>query len=101
MNEIKKSWKGEEKLWKVFWIYNFLLGGLINIGIGQTEKLEAEYMLWFLIIVTLIWVVWVSVSLWRCAFNASWKGWGYIVRGFLVLSLVIGCLAIFGFVEVE
>ena len=96
MGEIKKAWLGDEKLWKVFWIYNFLLGGFLNIGIDQIDKL-GESFFWVFVVVYLVWAIWVLGSLWRCAFNASWKGWGYIIRGIVVLCVVVIVLAIFGF----
>ena len=32
--------------------------------------------------------VWVLVAMWRCAFNVNWRGWGYIVRGILILTVI-------------
>ena len=87
MHWIKRAWRGEERLWRVFWI-----GGVIlDIGftaikkiLGHTETTDFVYA-----IVALIYLVWLFVSEWRCAFNVKWKGWGYIVRGLIILSPII------------
>ena len=85
MNQIKAAWKGDEKLWKVFWV--FFLPVAIPLGIAR------GFAGWFLIqyeslvFAVLIWAVWVYVSLWRCAFNARWPGWGYIIRAFVILVI--------------
>jgi hypothetical protein len=86
MNEIAKAWRGEERLWKVFWIYNFLIGIAMGMPIEYIENLIALSI--FFIAVFLPWGVWVTVSMWRCAFNSGWRGWGYIVRGIVILALV-------------
>ena len=82
---IRNSWHGAEELWKVFWLYNFLLGFLIGV---VAMLLEPIIPIWVLMPFTIVWGVWVFVSLWRCAFNAEWQGWGYIVRVLVALSLV-------------
>ena len=101
MDEIKQAWRGEEKLWKVFWIYNFLFGAFINWCLDNVEKANFEPLTWLLLIITPVWIVWVAVSMWRCAFNSDWRPWGYIVRGLLVLCVVAVGLAILGFGELE
>jgi hypothetical protein len=27
-----------------------------------------------------VFCLWLFVAIWRCAFNAEWQGWGYIIR---------------------
>jgi len=81
MGWIKRAWRGEEKLWVVFWIY----GTLLEIPVVFIEaSAEAPAKPWefiglssFLLIAGIWWVV----SLWRCAFNLEWpQFWGYIAR---------------------
>ena len=93
MNEIKAAWKGEVKLWKVFWLYNFILGSALIYAMDYAGNfgLVVEIVVYLIV---LIWVVWIVVALWRCAFNASWKGWGYITRGLLVVCLALSLLTI-------
>lgn len=86
MSGIRSAWKGEEKLWKVFWLYNFLAGIFIGFVLGAIPDGTALFTV--VAIAALAWVIWATVSIWRCAFNAGWKGWGYIVRVLVVLSLI-------------
>lgn len=96
-NSILKSWRGNERLWRVFWIYNFILGGLINYGFTKVGESENLVLLLVYSIFALAYMVWVLVSLWRCAFNANWQIWGYIARVLVVLMVVFLAL---GFAEI-
>lgn len=40
MEDIKAAWKGEETLWKVFWIYNFLLGTALGLAMDYAPRLS-------------------------------------------------------------
>lgn len=91
------SWRGEERTWKVFWLYYVLFSFLIMIvytpkvimesqGVALSVTVHAAYSL-TLLIVLVVWLVWIVVSLWRCAFNNEWKGWGYLLRGMLIVQL--------------
>jgi hypothetical protein len=76
LKAILASWKGHERLWKVFWIYNWLCGTAVGIGVEAAAKVLPWPALLVIAVFALIWAVWVTVSLWRCAFNSSWRGWG-------------------------
>lgn len=93
LNAIRASWSGNERLWKVFWIYNWLFGTAIGIGSEAAANVLPWPALLVIGLLTVAWAIWITVSLWRCAFNASWRGWGYIVRAIVVVSVVA---AIFG-----
>ena len=93
MDIIKKAWRGEEKLWKVYWLYSVLggiavsvmFGVVLNIvaallGLGPVHYIGIAFMLAF--------YVWSTVSIWRCAWNVKVKFWGYLVRIFIVLGLI-------------
>ena len=85
MNQIKAAWKGDEKLWKVFWVF-FLI---VAITLGIVRFFNPYFLIQYEILVfaILIWAVWVHVSLWRCAFNARWSRWGYIIRAFVIVVI--------------
>lgn len=100
MGFIKRAWKGEEKLWKVFWLYGVVGGFLLNFVVGLAI---GKGMVGFL--VQLPYAIWIMVSEWRCAWNASAKFWGVIVRilvvfgviGYILLAVMTaGLFAIFG-----
>ena len=94
MEPIARAWRGQERLWKVFWLYNFLLGSAVIAAIDAVPA-EQVVLVIFILVTALAWAVWVGVSLWRCAFNSSWRGWGYIARGLVVLSVFLVCIGIF------
>jgi hypothetical protein len=91
MNIFHASWAGNEPLWRVFWLYYWLLGSFLGFIAG----IFAYFLPAPALIALFPWSVWVLVSMWRCAFNTSWRGWGYIVRinvvfcASLVAALVI------------
>ena len=95
MNWVKKAWRGEEKLWKVFWIYD-ILGGFLLVVINKIlgKILGASLILGISdFVIWIVFCIWITVSLWRCAFNLDWKFWGYIARiwaVFPILMLTIG-----------
>lgn len=103
-----KAWKGDEKLWKVFWIYHVLVSvsagvafqfiGAAYYQLRGNESLDFDPAGLAIFIAGLIaasiWAVWCYVSLWRCALNTRWSGWGYIVRAYVVLQVVWVSLSI-------
>ena len=95
LEPIIAAWSGKEKLWKVFWLYNFILGTAIGYAIDYVAGLGLIIEI-AVFTVVLIWAIWVLVALWRCAFNSRWRGWGYVCRGVVVLSLGVAALKVIG-----
>lgn len=113
---IKRCWKGEEKLWKVFWIWNILVGILLSfivqvtflvtvfpvaITVSVNESFEGvtlpKLLLCllgiFLFLLSIVYDVWALVSLWRSAFNCSKKIFGYLARLWIVVVIYFGIIA--------
>lgn len=93
MDWMKRAWSGEERLWKVFWIYGFvfnlilaIIGVVIGLFLGPVGTKAFS-------VITFAYFVFIAVSEWRCAFNANWRGWGYVVRVLVILG-AIGQVAI-------
>jgi hypothetical protein len=94
-----RAWRGQERLWFVFWIYAVVVGIVLQLlvviagtagvvgGLGMVIGIP-------LIIAIAAYSVWISVSMWRCAWNAKAKFWGYIVRILTVLTLISYVLTI-------
>jgi len=84
---IRRAWGGEVRLWKVFWLYFVLAleGAIVVVGylIGL---FGLPYLALWAVIAPL--AVWAAVSVWRCAFNAGWRGWGYLARIFVVVQML-------------
>lgn len=89
MDWMKRAWNGQERLWKVFWIYGAVAGliaGVINFAlVFAAGKVVSQA---FSALMIVYWVF-IAVSEWRCAFNVSWRGWGYIVRFLVILGAIV------------
>jgi hypothetical protein len=77
-------WSGRGKLWKIYWVYGTFVGWLLvpiyflaarsGIPVRAISAALLPYR------------VWVAVSIWRCAFNAESRGWGYVARILAVIG---------------
>ena len=84
---VRSAWHGDTHLWKAFWLY-FLMG-------LSSAVLLAGYVFGLVGIPTFaVWIViapvavWAAVSVWRCAANSRWQGWGYLARAVLIVQLL-------------
>ncbi len=94
MRFIGKAWRGEERLWKVFWIYYVLgsiaanlIGVALGIGVLFLLKTQGKPDIFAAtnvgIGVGTIYSIWILVALWRCSQNATL---GSLVRAWVILS---------------
>jgi hypothetical protein len=89
---ILAAFRGQERLVIVFWAYyvglGFIMGMIAGIFFGiASETGHTSIGVVSLIFILLPYYLWAMWSLWACAFNAQWKGWGYVVRGIVLLSI--------------
>jgi hypothetical protein len=110
INLIAKAWKGEERLWVVFWVYFFLVDFLnyLNFVFKVFPKLSYDsffssnslFELYAKFAITSLLITFFRflqiIFIWRCAFNCNWKVWGYISRTLIVM---IAFLVIYGVVK--
>ena len=79
------GWAGRLQLRELFWPYERADQNLFSILILITLVATSAYPP-----LGLLFLAWYVVSLWQCAFNAKWVGWGYTVRvALLVLAIVV------------
>jgi len=93
VDRIKRAWCGDEKLWVVFWIYGVIPNSLFVICSQSAIHFPDTSLSKFgiapvLLTVLLTYLVWSLVSIWRCAFNTKWLGWGYIARTIVILEVI-------------
>ena len=99
---IKRCWHGREKLWIVFWAYGvFGTGGIlagclamifIGLQVGLVVAPQDTHGGYIGSLVgmalgaamALPYLIWMTVSLYRCAPNCETKIWGRLVQGWLV-----------------
>lgn len=95
---VKSGWRGEMRLWKIFWLYGLLLMFVIG-GLWFAIMLSLNISYFWAYPFFLVYGVWHVVSLWRCAFNVDWTFFGYLARissAYSLYSLVSTLLAIIG-----
>ena len=82
------SWRGYERLWVVFWVYYV---PVVIVLLVAPDILPKQWYLWVpLTVITLVWLVWVMVSLWRCAYATDYRILGHLVR----LNVFVGAAGI-------
>lgn len=101
MGFMKRAWRGEERLWRVFWlgaalfnlcwaILTLLLCTALFFGfkkaLGLPVAINAAGIVYLLM--TLSFQIWSWVAQWRCAWNVDWRAWGVIVRILVVLGVI-------------
>ena len=88
--------RGEKELFCVFWGY-YVIGSLLIVLLVLLLSSVGEYLgfgkvlFWLWVPLVGVYSLWVTIGLWRCAFNTKRKIWGYLTRGMVIL-IVIGYL---------
>lgn len=95
-------WRGRGPLWKVFWLWG-VVGSWILAGLFWSAWAGLG-MSWGLYVVTgvimIAYTVWILVSVWRCAQNASAEHWGMAAR-FLTIAWALNILLVGGFLGLD
>ncbi|MDP7599748.1 MAG: hypothetical protein QF605_00040 [Rhodospirillales bacterium] len=84
---IFRHWQGQARLWQSYWLMGVVGGWLfwtlvLNlIEFGILPEIPG-------VIILASYAVYSAVGVWRCAFNADWRGWGYLARGIIGLSTI-------------
>lgn len=81
-------WHGQASLASAYWLIGVL--GNLAFYVLFWPLLIIAYPL--ALVIVLAWIpygVFALVSVWRCAWNTSWKGWGYIARATVILNVLI------------
>lgn len=91
-----RFWRGEEKLWKAYWLigvgggwlFTVLVENLVDLGwLGQIARL----------LLLVGYSLYSAVSIWRCAMHTTWKSWRYAARGVILFSLLLFIAGLAGF----
>ena len=87
-NFYSHSYKGKVKAWKVF-VYGYLLPLLpTSILVRIFSELDALDALYWLVVVSFVYNIWLVVSLWKCSFNVSKPFYSYFSKALSTLILV-------------
>jgi hypothetical protein len=94
---LQRAWRGEERLWKVWWLLGTPLAMVNRAIFGLLEGLaEAEYSVsygtWLgaLVLSSATYFAWCNMA-WGCAKNVDRKIWGHLAK----LGIVLGILRMF------
>lgn len=89
-----RLWRGEDKLWRAFWL--IWLGGGFVLGILTTILTEAGLFSIFMAVTAhLAYIVYASVAVWRNAPNTGRLIWGHVARVCVGAALVYMALLTF------
>jgi hypothetical protein len=95
-----RAWRGEEPLWKVFWVY----------GVATSVSVVALYVVAFydghmalrqvLLPCFAAYTAWILVSVWRCAGNTEEKLWSTLAR-FLTVAWAGNTILVLTFLQLN
>jgi ABC-type transport system involved in cytochrome c biogenesis permease component len=98
-NFFKRCWQGSARLWQAFWLVGVLgmllvvtvgfLGSFMLMGAFQSDALVGVLLLPLL----LGYLVFASVSVWRCSHNTNHSTWGVVARIIVVIVVLVWGLA--------
>jgi hypothetical protein len=87
-NFYSDSYKGKAKAWKVF-AYGYLLPLLpTSILVRIFSELDTLDALYWLMVASFVYNIWLVVSLWRCSSNVSKPFLSYFSKALSILILV-------------
>lgn len=78
-------WKGEASLASAYWLIGVLGGmvfSLLSIMLASSSAILLVFIAW------IPYSIFALVSIWRCAWNSSWRGWGYLARSVVVVNIL-------------
>ena len=84
-------WHGHASLASAFWIIGFAGGMIFRIAFHLLQETP------FVLLVLFAWIpytIFALVSIWKCAWNTSWKGWGYLARTLITLQVALAIFAV-------
>lgn len=93
---LRAHWEGKASLASAYWLVG-VLGGVVFLFLFNLLASNPAVLL--VLIAWLPYAVFSVVSIWRCAWNSSWRGWGYIARTVVVLNIIVVLLQVGGVVK--
>jgi len=93
-----RAWRGQQPLWKVFWVY----------GVATSAALIALYIVAFyiervalrqiLLPCFAVYTAWILIAVWRCAHNTREQFWSIVAR-FLTVAWACNAILILVFLQ--
>lgn len=80
-----RAWRGEQLLWKVFWVYGVAASSALIALYGYAFYVDRVALRQALLLCFAAYTFWILVSVWRCANNTQEKIWSVLAR-FLTIA---------------
>ena len=75
-----RAWRGEQSLWKVFWVYGVATSGVLITFYVIAFYVDRVALRQVLLLCFAFYTAWILVSVWRCANNTEERIWGLFAR---------------------
>ena len=81
-NPLRLAWQGRERLWVAYWV----ILGMGTFLAASVSMLLLPLIAWFNMpliyvgVLTIPYMVFGAICVWRCAFNSGARVWGYLAR---------------------
>jgi len=95
-----RAWRGQQPLWKVFWMYGVATSSVLIAIYVFAFYVERVALRQILVFCFAPYTAWILVSVWRCANNAHEQFWGMLAR-FLTVAWALNTIIIVVFVEMN
>lgn len=99
---INRYWRGQGRLWTVYWLYG-VLGSTLLAAIYLAllpQRADVPWLYALMLLAFAAYTVWILVSVWRCAFNVENTFYGHLARG-LTIAWAINATMIVVFLELD
>lgn len=100
---LRAHWRGQASLASAYWLIGVvgsaILGVMVHgleavIDAPESASLHTNIQIALglsytsLSILSILYAIFATVSIWRCSWNSDWKGWGYIARFVVVVNAI-------------
>src|SRR5664279_2270012 len=75
-----RAWRGEQPLWKVFWVYGVVTSGVLITFYVIAFYVDRIALRQILLFCFAPYTAWILISVWRCANNTEERIWGLFAR---------------------
>ncbi len=85
---LRAHWDGRASLASAYWFVGVLGSLVLSFVVYFIDLLGWPSLSIAVRVMFVAYIVFALVSVWRCAWNTSWKPWGYIARTIVALNLI-------------
>ena len=93
-----RAWRGEQPLWKVFWIYGVVTSSVLITLYVIAFYADRAALRQVLLLCFALYTAWILISVWRCANNTEERVWGLFAR-FLTVAWACNTIMIVVFLQ--